>query len=57
MLDPVNPQIAARLAGGYESWRRYDSRRQALMRAEMDAILAVPGISPNLFEIVGKMCN
>jgi aminopeptidase N len=54
-LDPINPQIAARLAGGFESWRRYDGRRQDLMRAEMEKIRALPGISPNLFEIVSKM--
>ena len=54
-LDPINPQIAARLAGGFESWRRYDERRQALMRAELEKIRALSGISPNLFEIVSKM--
>ncbi|HJR55197.1 MAG TPA: aminopeptidase N [Rhizomicrobium sp.] len=54
-LDPINPQIAARLAGGFESWRRYDCRRQEMMRAEMEKIRALAGISPNLFEIVSKM--
>ena len=54
-LDPVNPQVAARLAGAFESWRRYDLARQALMKAELAAIHAMSGISPNLFEIVGKM--
>ena len=56
-LDPINPQIAARLAGGFESWRRYDDRRQGLMRAEMEQIRGLAGISPNLFEIVSKMLN
>ena len=28
-LDPMNPQVAARLAGAFESWRRYDPARQA----------------------------
>ena len=54
-LDPINPQVAARLAGGFESWRRYDAARQALMRAELEAIRGLAGISPNLFEVVGKM--
>ena len=54
-LDPINPQVSARLAGSFESWRRYDAKRQGLMRAELEAIKALPGISPNLFEIVSKM--
>ncbi len=54
-LDPINPQVSARLAGSFESWRRYDEKRQGLMRAELEAIKAPPGISPNLFEIVSKM--
>jgi aminopeptidase N len=54
-LDPLNPQVAARLAGSFESWKRYDERRQGLMRSELESITALPGISPNLFEIVSKM--
>jgi aminopeptidase N len=54
-LDPLNPQVAARMAGAFESWRRYDAGRQALMKAELEAIRALPGISPNLLEITGKM--
>ena len=54
-LDPINPQVAARLAGAFESWRRYDPQRQALMKSELEKIHAMPGISPNLFEITGKM--
>ena len=54
-LDPINPQVAARLAGSFETWRRYDEQRQALMRAELDAILAQKSLSPNLFEVAGKI--
>ena len=56
-LDPINPQVAARLAGAFESWRRYDGARQALMRQELEAIRALDGISPNLLEVAGKMLN
>ncbi len=55
ILDPMNPQVAARMAGAFESWRRYDESRQALMRAELEAIHGLSGISPNLFEVTGKM--
>jgi aminopeptidase N len=54
-LDPMNPQVAARLAGAFESWKRYDAGRQALMKAELEAIHALKPISPNLFEVTGKM--
>ncbi len=54
-LDPINPQVAARLAGSFETWRRYDETRQGLMRGELEAILTLPGISPNLFEVAGKI--
>ena len=54
-LDAMNPQVAARMAGAFESWRRYDPARQGLMRAELKAINSLSGISPNLFEVTGKM--
>ena len=54
-LDPINPQVAARLGGAFESWRRYDSTRQALMRSELEATLAQTGLSPNLFEVASKI--
>jgi aminopeptidase N len=54
-LDGINPQVAARMSGAFENWRRYDSGRQALMRAELETIAKMPGLSSNLFEVVGKM--
>ncbi len=56
-LDPMNPQVAARLTGSFESWRRYDEARQGLMRAELAAILAQKPLSPNLFEVASKILN
>jgi aminopeptidase N len=55
MLDPLNPQVAARLAGAFESWRRYDASRQGLMRGELETTLAKKGLSPNLFEVASKI--
>jgi aminopeptidase N len=54
-LDTINPQVAARMSGAFENWRRYDSGRQALMRAELESIAKMPGLSSNLFEVMGKM--
>ena len=54
-LDGINAQVAARMAGAFETWRRFDTKRQALMRCELEAMLATPGLSSNMFEVVSKM--
>jgi len=54
-LDSINPQTAARMAAAFETWRRYDPSRQQLMRAELEAIAARPGLSANLYEMATKM--
>src|SRR6185312_2193062 len=54
-LDPINPLVAARLAGAFETWRRYDAGRQTHVQAELEAILAQKGLSPNLFEVASKI--
>jgi aminopeptidase N len=54
-LDGINPQVSSRMAAAFEAWRRYDLKRQSLMRGELDAMLKIEGISPNLFEVAGKM--
>ena len=53
-LDGVNPQVAARLCGAFETWRRFDKGRQALIRRELARIAAAPGLSRNVREIVEK---
>ncbi len=53
-LDPVNPQIAARLLTPLIQWRRYDEARQRLMRAELERIVATEGLSKNSYEIASK---
>ena len=54
-LDKINPQVAARMAGAFEAWRRYDGKRQALMKAELEKLTKLDGLSPNLFEVATKM--
>jgi aminopeptidase N len=54
-LDTINPQTAARMASAFEAWRRYDSERQGLMRAELETIASGSGLSANLYEMVTKM--
>jgi aminopeptidase N len=54
-LDSVNPQTTARLAGSFETWRRYDARRQGLMRAAMERLAAAPGLSKDTADILARL--
>jgi aminopeptidase N len=56
-LDKINPQLAARSAGCFESWRRYDPGRQLLMRRELESMKQMEGLSSNLFEVAEKMLS
>jgi len=49
-LDPANSQTAARLVAPLGQWRRHDATRQAHMRAALQTILALPGLSRGTFE-------
>jgi len=53
-LDSVNPQVAARLCGAFETWRRFDKNRQALIRKELTRVAEAPGLSRNVSEIVAR---
>ena len=53
-LDPINPQIAARLVTALGTWRRFDAARQKLMRAELQRIHDLENLSHNSFEMASK---
>ena len=53
-LDKLNPQTAARLVPPLGRWRRFDDARAALMRGELQRILAQPGLSKDVTEQVSK---
>jgi aminopeptidase N len=53
-LDALNPQTAAKLLPPLGRWRRFDPTRAALMHAELERIVAHPGISKDLFEQASK---
>ena len=54
-LDPVNPQTTARMCSAFETISRYDSGRQALARAALARIAALPGLSRNTAEMVTRI--
>ncbi|MHB8346994.1 MAG: aminopeptidase N [Acidiferrobacterales bacterium] len=53
-IDRLNPQLAARLVGALSLWRKYEARRQALMKRQLEHILADAGLSRDVQEIVSK---
>jgi aminopeptidase N len=52
--DGFNPMTAARLVEPLGGWRRYKPELGALMKAELERILATPGLSKNVFELVSR---
>ncbi|MCK4711906.1 MAG: DUF3458 domain-containing protein, partial [Marinosulfonomonas sp.] len=54
-LDPLNPQTTARMTTAFQSWHRYDSTRQALIRTELERIAATPDLSPDTSEMVERI--
>ncbi|MFV0293946.1 MAG: aminopeptidase N [Paracoccus sp. (in: a-proteobacteria)] len=54
-MDVVNPQISARMSSAFENWAHYDGGRQKHAMAALDRILAPPGLSRNLGEMVRRI--
>jgi aminopeptidase N len=54
-LDPVNPQVAARMATAFRSWKLMDNPREQYARAALEGIVVQPNLSPDTFEITSKM--
>ncbi|MFT6429334.1 MAG: aminopeptidase N [Halopseudomonas sp.] len=53
-LDPLNPQVAARLLTPLTRWRKYDAARQELLKVELSRIMAAESLSPDVYEVVSK---
>lgn len=49
-LDKLNPQTAARLVPPLGRWKRFEEGRSAMMRSELQRILAQPGLSKDVTE-------
>jgi aminopeptidase N len=46
--------IAARLVSVFTLWKRYDEKRQALMKKELERIVNTPKLSKDVYEVVSK---
>ncbi|MGC1494296.1 MAG: aminopeptidase N [Sulfitobacter sp.] len=54
-LDPLNPQTTARMCSAFQTWRRYDEKRQTKIAKEVDRILATPGLSRDTTEMLTRI--
>ncbi len=52
--DKLNPQVAARMVPPFGRWRRFDEKRGAMMRSQLERMLKTPGLSKDLYEQVSK---
>jgi aminopeptidase N len=53
-LDPKNPQISARLATAFRTWRTLESTRRAKAETALQRLKGVPNISRDLADIVER---
>jgi aminopeptidase N len=53
-LDRLNPQVAARMARGFDRWKRFDENRRARAQEQLARIRDTKGISRDVAEIVSK---
>src|SRR5437588_536176 len=53
-LNAINPQVAARMARGFDRWKRFDAARQAEAKAQLERIGETEGLSKDVAEIVTK---
>ncbi|HVP09541.1 MAG TPA: aminopeptidase N [Burkholderiales bacterium] len=53
-LDALNPQIAARIARGFDRWRRFDELRMEKARRQLERIRDSKDLSKDVAEIVTK---
>jgi aminopeptidase N len=53
-LNGLNPQVAARMARGFDRWKRFDSNRRDKAKAQLERIRDHAGLSRDVAEIVTK---
>ncbi len=53
-LNALNPQVASRMLGALTHWRRFDEKRQQLMKQQLERIIHTPDISKDVFEVASK---
>jgi aminopeptidase N len=53
-LDQLNPQVAARMARGFDRWKKFDAERKDKAQKQLERIRDAKGLSKDVAEIVTK---
>jgi aminopeptidase N len=53
-LDPLNPEVAARITRGFDRWKKFDEGRQVRARSALERILKADGLSKDVYEVASK---
>ena len=53
-LNALNPQVSARMARGFDRWKKFDATRRAHARAQLERIRDADGLSRDVAEIIDK---
>src|SRR5687768_13344471 len=53
-LNALNPQVAARMARGFDRWKKFDENRKAKAKAALQRIRDTKGLTRDVAEIVNK---
>jgi len=53
-LNVLNPQMSARMANAFNAWKRFETQRQTMMKAQLERIKGQPDLSKDVYEIVTK---
>ena len=56
-LDAINPQIAARLLGGFRTWRTLEPDRRKIAEATLKELAKTKPLSRDVYEIATKMLD
>ncbi len=53
-LNSINPQVASRMVSALTQWKRFDEKRQSLIKKELERIINTADISKDVYEIASK---
>jgi len=53
-LNKINPHIAARLCEPFTRFKKYDQKRQDLIKKSLNSIINTPDLSTHIYEVVSK---
>ena len=56
-VDTVNPQVGARMCSAFETWKRYDPKRQQLIKSQINRVLGAGSVSKDTREMLTRLIN